>query len=143
MGTLVGGPEIEYLLGLQQVCGFDMSSFARLRPWRQPVARPIDYDAFSADIALLEYDFEKLDDPAPIDTTLAITATRSGRCYGLLQWIGIELAPGITYDNHPRTTESVWNQMLYAFPDPVNLRAGEVLPIRIFQQGDYLYITYQ
>lgn len=143
MGVLVGGAEIEYLLGLNDVCGFDMASFASLRPWRQPISRRVDYEALSADVALLEYDFQILHDPAPIDITLPVTATRAGRCYGILQWIGIELAPGITYDNHPRTTESVWNQMLYAFPEPVDLQEGDVLQIRILQHGEYLYITYQ
>lgn len=143
MGVLVGGADVEYLLGLGDVCGFDMASFAHLRPWRQAIARRIDYDAFSADIALLEYDFRELDDPAPIDILLPVTATRSGRCYGILQWIGIELAPGIAYDNHPRTTESVWNQMLFAFPRPLDLEEGDRVNVRIWQQDDYLYVTCQ
>lgn len=143
MGVLAGGTHIEYLLGLQDVCGFDMASFARLRPWRQSIAQRIDYTAFSADIALLEYDFLNLDDSAPVDITIPVAATRGGRCYGVLQWIAIELAPGVTYDNHPRTTESVWNPIFFAFPQPLDVERGDAVGIRIWQQDDYLYVTYQ
>ncbi len=143
MGVLVGGGPIEYLLGLQYVCGFDMASFAHLRPWRQPIARRIDYDALSEDLTLIEYDFEDLDDPSPVDVIIPVTVARSGRCYGILQWIRLELAPGIAYDNHPRTTESVWNQMLFAFREPLDLTQGDTIGIRIWQQDDYLYVTYQ
>lgn len=143
MGVLVGGGPIEYLLGLRDVCGFDMASFAHLRPWRQPIARRIDYDALSADLTLIEYDFENLDDRSPVDVIIPVTAARSGRCYGILQWIRLELAPGIAYDNHPRTTESVWNQMLFAFREPLDLTQGDTIGIRIWQQDDYLYVTYQ
>lgn len=104
MGALVGGPEIAWLLGLGDVCGFDMASFARLRPWRQPISHPIDYDAYSDDLALIDYDFHDIETLADREMRVPVTVTRPGLCYGVLQWISLELAPGITYDNHPRTT---------------------------------------
>lgn len=141
MGVLVGGPQIEYLLGLGDVCGFDMASFARLRPWRQPIPQCIDYDALSDDIALLDYDFGDLTEMASLDRIVPVTARRAGLCYGILQWISLELAPGITYDNHPHSTESVWNKMLYAFPQPVPLAPGDTLGVRLWQKDDHLYVT--
>jgi tetratricopeptide (TPR) repeat protein len=141
MGVLVGGAYLEYLLELGEVCGFDMASFARLRPWRQAVPQRIDYDALSDDLALIGYDFADLDSMQPIDRTVPVTVTRAGRCYGVLQWIRLELAPGVTYENHPRSTESVWNKVLYAFPEPRDVRPGDVVDVRLWQRGDYLYLT--
>lgn len=141
MGVLVGGEEIEYRLRIDEVCGFDVSPFAKLRPWRQTIPNRIDYDALSADTALAAYDFSKIDTLAPLDATISIPALKDGLCYGLMQWIAIDLAPGIRYENHPQNVESVWNKVLYAFPEPIMLRAGESLDVRLWQRGDYLYIT--
>jgi tetratricopeptide (TPR) repeat protein len=141
MGVLVGGAHVEYLLELGDVCGFDMASFAALRPWRQPVPQKIDYEALSEDIALIRYDFGDIESLQPVDLTVPVTATQSGRCYGVLQWIRLELAPGVTYENHPRTTESVWNKVLYAFPHPRDVKPGDVVDVRLWQRGDYLYLT--
>lgn len=139
--VLVGGKDIEYLLELGDVCGFDMRSFASLRPWRQAVAQRIDYDALSHDVSLLRYDFESIETLQPVDTVVEVEAIRDGRCYGVLQWIRIGLAPGIEYENHPMTTQSVWNKVLYAFPEPVDLAKGDILPVRLWQRDDYLYVT--
>lgn len=141
MGALVGGEHIRYLLDLDDTCGFDMRSFTRFKPWRQVVPQRIDYDALSSDVALLDYDFH--DDACfeDVDCVVPVPVTRSGRCYGVLQWISLELAPGITYDNHPRTTESVWNKVLYAFPEPLDVVTGDVVNVRLWQRHDYLYVT--
>lgn len=141
MGVLAGGSHLEYLLDLGDVCGFDMRRFTKFKPWRQVIPQHIDYEAFSADTALLSYDFHNLATLDAVDTVIPVQVTKSGRCYGVLQWIWLELAAGITYDNHPRTTESVWNKVLYAFPEPVDVFAGDVLNVRLWQKRDYLYLT--
>lgn len=139
--VLVGGPEIEYLLDLDEVCGFDMRAFARLRPWRQFIPQKIDYAALSDDVTLLEYDFARVETLEPVDKIVPVRATQDGRCYGVLQWIRIGLAPGIAYENHPRDTVSVWNKVLYAFPEPIEVSAGDRVGVRLWQRDDYLFVT--
>ena len=112
MGVLVGGPDIEYHLGLGDTCGFDMASFARFRPWRQAISRHLDYEAFSDDVALLAYDFADVESLRRDEVRIRVRITRPGLCYGVLQWLSLELAPGISYDNHPLTTQSIWNKTL-------------------------------
>ena len=53
--------------------------------------------------------------------------TRSGRCLGVLQWIKLDLGGGVTYENHPgrERSGSHWHQVIYPFPQPIELEAGQ------------------
>jgi len=141
MGALVGGPHIEYLLGLGDVCGFDVSSFAKFKPLRQFVFDLGEYNELSRDVALVSMDFEKLASFAPIDVTVPIEVTAAGRCHGLLQWLQLELSEDVNYDNHPRTTKSIWKPTLYAFADPVDVKPGDRLAVRVWQSRSYICIA--
>ncbi|MBL8644299.1 MAG: tetratricopeptide repeat protein, partial [Rhodospirillaceae bacterium] len=141
MGVLVGGEEVRYLLDLGDVCGFDMRSFARFKPWSQSVPQPLAYEALSDDVALVSYDFNDIETLKPATGAVTMTATSSGRCYGVLQWIRIGLAPGISYENHPRDTQSVWNKVLYAFPAPVDVEAGKRVLVQLWHSGSHFYLT--
>jgi len=141
MGVLVGGPDVRYLLELGDVCGFDMRSFTRFKPWSQSVPQAIDYEAYSDDVALVTYDFNDDRTLRPANGAIDINVTAPGRCYGVLQWIRIELSPGISYENHPKTTQSVWNKVLYAFPEPFDVSPGERVRVQLWHSESHFYLT--
>lgn len=141
MGTLVGGDSIRRLLEVGEVCGFDMHSFNRFRAWQQYWVRPEPYDALSEDIELLTIDFETEGRIAPFDLEVPVQATQAGRCFGVLQWLRIELAPGVIYENHPEDSHSHWYPVLFSFPEPIDLAPGDTVVLRVLQVGSVLYIT--
>jgi hypothetical protein len=142
MGALVGGDSIRRLLDVGEVCGFDMQSFNRFRVWQQYWVRPEPYDALSEDIELLTIDFETEGRIAPFDLEVPVQATQAGRCFGVLQWLRIELAPGVIYENHPEDSHSHWYPVLFSFPEPIDLTPGHTIVLRILQIGSVLYITH-
>ncbi|MCR6646058.1 MAG: tetratricopeptide repeat protein [Terricaulis sp.] len=141
MSVLVGGEYIAYLLGLNTACGFDVSSFAKLKPWQQAIPGKIAYEAFSDEFALLDYNFNDISTLQPADTIVEAPIVAPGLCYGVLQWLRLDLAPGVSYENHPMDTVSVWNKRLYSFPAPVDVAVGDVLKLRVWQDQHYLYVT--
>lgn len=141
MGALVGGDSVRRLLEVEEICGFDMRSFNGFRARQQYWVRPEPYDALSADIELLTIDFEAQAHIASFDLEVPVEATQAGRCYGVLQWIRIELAPGVIYENHPEESHSHWYPVLFSFPEPFDVVPGDTIPLRILQVGSVLCIT--
>lgn len=138
---LVGGPAVEAMLRVGTIHGFDFTTFNQLAPWRQELGRRIDYLALSAEVDALCYDFTTLLNPPPPETRLLVEVTRAGYCVAILQWLRIDLAPGIAYENHPARVESVWNPVLYALPAPRRVAPGDRLEVRLRQSGNYIYVT--
>ncbi|MBL8629305.1 MAG: tetratricopeptide repeat protein [Rhodospirillaceae bacterium] len=141
MGVLVGGDEVRYLLDLGDVCGFDMRTFTKFKPWSQSVPQSIAYDALSADVPLVTYDFHDVQTLKPANGAVNVSVIQAGRCYGVLQWIRINLTDEIVYENHPRTTQSVWNKVLYAFPQPFDVAAGDKVLVQLWHSGSHFYLT--
>lgn len=141
MAALVGGEHMAYLLDLDKACGFDVRSFAKFKPWRQAVPGRIAYEAYSDEFALLEYNFNDVSSLQPVDKKCDVRIVAPGRCYGVLQWLRLELAPDVIYENHPRDTVSVWNKTLYSFPEPLDVIPGDTVSIRVWQHEDYLFVT--
>ncbi len=141
MGLLVGGEHIAYLLGLDKACGFDVSSFAKFKPWRQAIPGKIPYEAYSDAFPIIQYDFYDVASLEPADKTIEVPILSAGRCYGALQWLRVQLTSNVMYENHPDDTVSVWNKTLYSFPEPVDVRPGDVLSVRVWQDDHYLFVT--
>lgn len=61
-------------------------------------------------------------------------ASRDGLCQGVVQWLRLQLAPGIEYENRPGTREGDhsrhWQPVFYPFPAPLELRAGQRVTLR-------------
>ncbi|QJW84152.1 hypothetical protein HK414_10465 [Ramlibacter terrae] len=69
---------------------------------------------------------------SPERKTLSVTATQEGLCYGLIQWIRIELGEGARFENHPSRPRAVsnWQHTIYGFDAPLQVRAGQVLAVQ-------------
>ena len=50
-----------------------------------------------------------------------VVATRAGRCFGVVQWLRLELVEGLVYENHPDPSGRIdsWGHMLHRFAEPI------------------------
>ncbi|MGV3572544.1 MAG: tetratricopeptide repeat protein [Ramlibacter sp.] len=133
MVALVGGDALGKNVHVGESFGFDLGAFNAIHPKRRPLYRedlaPI---LMSDDVEAFRFDFQN-DDAFPAEgRTLAITATQGGLCYGLIQWIRIELGPDVRFENHPSRPRPVsnWQHTVYGFERPVQLEAGRVVAVQ-------------
>ena len=128
MIALVGGDSLEKNLAVEQSHGFNLRRFNTLVPALQFVHRSdLDPQLFSPDIEAFTFDFQK-DSLFPEQVkTLRIPVATAGRCYGVIQWIRLQMDKDIVFANHPsvKATTSGWQHCVYLFPAPVELRAGQ------------------
>lgn len=133
MIALVGGDELGRNLHVGEVSGFDLRGFNAIYPknrllHREDLAPLMMCD----DIEAFRFDFVR-DSAFPAEhKTIDVVATRAGSCHGIIQWIRIELAPGVRYENHPGTRRDVtgWQHMVFGFDAPVDLAVGSRLRIK-------------
>jgi type II protein arginine methyltransferase len=132
MVALVGGEALGRELHVDEAFGFDLTPFnaihARKRPLhREDLPRVLLSDAVEA----FRFDFAAQDHFPPERKRIDIAATQAGRCWGLIQWIRFELAPGIVFENHPAKARPVanWQHTVFRFEQPPELAAGTVVRV--------------
>jgi hypothetical protein len=77
------------------------------------------------------------EDPPP-RFRVAFRATRSGRCFGVGQWIAIELDDEIVFANHPGEAArepSGWQHIFYPFERPLEVAAGQAVEVQVACTG--------
>lgn len=132
MGYLAGGGRLAGLLFVDRVAGFDLSTFNDFAPSRLPVSfNGVPHHAMSLDTEFARFDFRQGQFPMA-NTPLAVEATLSGHCAGVLQWLRLELDSETRYENRPAEDAEFcghWTHMLHRFPKLRPVRAGELVPI--------------
>lgn len=130
--VLAGGDYIAANVCVEQVEGFDVSPFNQVCNRRVGLdLRWRGYESFCTDFEPFRFDFTASNPTPEGRTTLHLPVTRSGRCYGVLQWIWLGLDDATHFENHPATPvlASGWQHMLYRFETPVELRAGQTVTL--------------
>ena len=129
MIALFGGADIGGNLVVEESCGFDVRHFNSIVPARQILHRSdLHVEMLSGDIEAFRFDFEH-DGYTPGESkTLRIPVGGAGRCYGIIQWIRLQMDRDIVFQNHPldAARASGWHHFAYVFPQPVALREGQV-----------------
>lgn len=133
MIALVGGEELGRNLHVEEAFGFDLRAFNAIHPKRRPLYREdLAPTLMSAPIEAFRFDFAKASTFPPEHKRLQATATTSGRCWGVIQWIRIELGPGIVFENHPAKPRAVsnWQHTVHGFEQPLELEQGATVALR-------------
>lgn len=129
MFGLFGGADLGLNLEVQDVHKFDLRAFNEIVPRRQTIARDdLDVEMLSDGIEAFRFDFER-DSFWPAETkTLRVPIRSAGRCYGVIQWIRLQMDRDTVFENHPRTKApaSSWVRCVYLLPTPVDVIAGQV-----------------
>ncbi|HMI95750.1 MAG TPA: tetratricopeptide repeat protein [Micropepsaceae bacterium] len=132
MGYLAGGDTLKGMLFVDRIEGFDLTLFNDFAP--PMLAAPMNgvaHQPMSSDIELLRFDFKERSFPMA-NRKLAVTATASGACVGMVQWIRLELDRDTAYDNRPSQGAPFnghWAHILHRFPRLLHVSAGDVVPI--------------
>ncbi|MEO8653388.1 MAG: tetratricopeptide repeat protein [Ramlibacter sp.] len=132
MIALVSGDELGKNLYVGESFGFDLRDFNAIHPKKRPLYRedlaPI---LMSDDVEAFRFDFAR-DSTFPAESKrIEITTRKGGLCYGVIQWIRIELGKGVRFENHPsrRRPVSNWQHTIYGFDEPVQLNEGSVVSV--------------
>ncbi|MFX7879073.1 hypothetical protein ABTK13_22645, partial [Acinetobacter baumannii] len=81
----------------------------------------------SDDVELVHIDLTRTQHQSDLHL-LQINVLEDGIATGIVQWMHVDLAEGISFDNHPDGyTDGGWLQVLHNFPEPIAVRAGDVL----------------
>lgn len=133
MIALVGGDPLGRYVHVGEVFGFDLSEFNAIRPRKLPLHRedlaPL---LMSDDVEAFRFDFAGSEPFRPERRLLRIPVRMAGTCLGVIQWIRLELAPGVVFDNHPARPRPVtnWQHTLFGFDAPVRLEPGAVVTVQ-------------
>ncbi len=132
MGCLVASDTLADYAFVGDVSGFDLSPFNALAQQRLPIHGTMTgWERLSDDVELVRLDLTQTKHDGVL-ARLSIPVTASGRAIGIVQWMHIDLWPGITFDNHPdRYSDGGWLQILHSFPAPIDVVAGETLDIAV------------
>jgi type II protein arginine methyltransferase len=128
IGCLVESRVLEDYVFVGEVSGFNVSAFGGLATQKLPIHGTMsNWRRLSDDVELLRIDLTRKAHPSDLQL-LSIPVAADGIAAGIVQWMRVDLAEGITFDNHPDGyTDGGWLQVLHAFPQPIAVRAGDVL----------------
>lgn len=126
---------------LDHLDGFDLAPFNRLRP---PVVSiktdDPDLQLRSEPIDLFAFDLATPVRQAP-ERGPRLMCSGGGRIDGVVQWLRLELSPGIIYENPPNGVWSNWGLRFHRFDDPVETQAGDVIAIDAAHDRNRISIT--
>jgi tetratricopeptide (TPR) repeat protein len=132
MIALVSGDELGKNLHVGESFGFDLREFNAIHPKKRPLYRedlaPV---LMSDDIEAFRFDFCKESKFPAQRKRIEVAANKGGTCYGVIQWIRIELGKDAQFENHPSRRRSVsnWQHTIYGFDQPIHLDEGSVVSI--------------
>jgi tetratricopeptide (TPR) repeat protein len=128
VGCLVESEVLADYVFVDQVSGFDVSRFSGLAATKLPVHGTMtEWKRLSADLDLVHIDLTRPRHQSDLQA-LRIEVIDDGLATGIVQWMQVDLAEGISFENHPDTyTDGGWLQVLHSFAAPIAVRAGDVL----------------
>ncbi|WP_084580214.1 protein arginine N-methyltransferase [Sphingomonas azotifigens] len=132
IGCLVASETLADYAFVGEVSGFDLSPFSDFAPQRLPIHGTMTgWQRLSDDVELVRLNLTEKKHDATL-ARLRIPVTASGRAIGIVQWMHIDLAEGIVFDNHPDGyQDGGWLQVLHSFPAPIDVQAGDTLDIAV------------
>ena len=132
IGCLVESQLLADYVFVDQVSGFDLSRFGALASPKLPIHGTMtDWNRLSGDVELVHIDLTRAHHPNDLQL-LQIDVLNSGIATGIVQWMQLDLADGIAFDNHPDGySDGGWLQVLHTFPEPIDVRAGDVLNVAV------------
>lgn len=132
MGCLVASDVLAEYAFVDKVSGFDLSAFTAFAAQKLPIHGTMTaWKRLSSDLELVRLDLRSRQH-APDLHHLSVPVTADGVAVGVVQWMHVELADGIFFDNHPDGyTDGGWLQVLHSFPEPIEVIAGQTLDLAV------------
>jgi type III protein arginine methyltransferase len=134
MGYLAGGQMLRGLIYAEKINGFDMSPFNDFAPANFGMLLDrFPHEVMSDDVELMRFDLREASFPMA-NRRVNIEVKRAGVCLGVVQWIKLELDAQTQYENRPSSNAPFnghWTQVVYRFPKPINVVAGDLVPVNV------------
>jgi Flp pilus assembly protein TadD len=140
---LAGGAALESHLFVDRAAGFTLAPFNDFAQPRMGLdTHHLPHEVLSGDVEVFRFDFTR---PLPHADkhVIEVAATRRGRCFGVVQWLRLDLVEGVSYENRPSsgTTSDGWGHMLYRFSEPIELEEGDRVRLLAQHNGHSLLIS--
>ena len=134
MVALFTGDNIRRNLLVDNAFGFDLQRFNTIVSKKRMIARnDLEIELLSDGVAAFSFNFEAASDFPAQTKTLEITVKTAGLCYGLVQWMQLDMNGDkkVLFENHPSQTSKVsnWQQCAYLFDAPIEVKAGQVVVV--------------
>ena len=124
---LAGGPALEGNFFVDRAAGFTLTAFNDLAQTKMGLdINYVPHDVLSEDFEVFRVDLAR--PPArPEERVIDVVATKPGRCFGLVQWVRLDLIEGLAYENRPGPGAAIdsWGHMLFRFSKPIDLKVGD------------------
>jgi tetratricopeptide (TPR) repeat protein len=132
IGCLVESEVLANYVFVNTVSGFDLSRFNAFAAQKLPIHGTMtDWRRLSADVELVRIDLTAKRHASDLHL-LSIPVLSDGVATGIVQWMHVDLAEGVSFDNHPDGyTDGGWLQVLHNFPAPIQVRAGDTLDVAV------------
>lgn len=132
VGCLVESKVLADYVFVDQVSGFDVSRFGALSAPKLPIHGTMtDWKRLSGDVELVHIDLTRAAHQSDLQA-LRIDVLEDGVATGIVQWMQVDLAEGIRFENHPDTySDGGWLQVLHSFAAPIAVRAGDTLYLAV------------
>ncbi len=138
--VLVEVPERRATHPLRDVCGFDLSSFERLRDPNKYITVRLEHEnviELTPLITAWEVDFANLppatQDTAPNLHPLELVASTNGTVHGVAFWFELDLDTQINMNSGPEGALKHWQQNLYLFADDLQVAKGDRITLQLAQ----------
>jgi protein arginine N-methyltransferase 1 len=112
------------------VAGLSMDAMWQMLANSAQPARLARADLASAARRVAVLDFRSLETTS-LDARLAWPVPQAVAAQGLALWFDSQLAPGVTFSNAPGRPPLIYGQTVLPWPEPVRLRAGERVRVRL------------
>ena len=134
MIALFTGDDIKRNLQVEDAFGFNLQGFNKIVSNKRMIARnDLNIQLLSDGIPAFSFDFEGESTFPAQSKSLEITANKAGLCYGLVQWMLLDMNGNqkVLFENHPSQTSKVsnWQQCAYLFDAPITVKVGQIVTI--------------
>ena len=134
MVGLFTGDDIHRNLQVEDAFGFNLQGFNKIVSNKRMIARnDLNIELLSDSVAAFNFNFEGESNFPTQSKSLQITATKAGLCYGLVQWLQLDMNGDqkVMFENHPSQTSKVsnWQQCAYLFDVPIDVKVGQIVTI--------------
>jgi Tfp pilus assembly protein PilF len=134
MIALFSGDDIKRNLMVEDSFGLNLQGFNRIVSNKRMIARnDLAIELLSEGTEAFDFDFEGEDYFPAQSTSLSLTVIKAGTCYGLVQWMKLDMNGDqqVMFENHPTQTSKVsnWQQCAYLFDKPIEVKVGQVVVV--------------
>ncbi len=103
----------------------------------------LNLEFLSDSIDAFRFDFAQQSTFLGESKQIQVRILRSGICYGLIQWLKIELDADNHFENHPleRNIASGWQHSIFRPASPIAFKAGEIALVNVSHNRNCLWMN--